>query len=37
MADNDDGQATIDFWFSIGSIYTYLSVMRLPDVAAARE
>jgi 2-hydroxychromene-2-carboxylate isomerase len=25
----------IDFWFSIGSIYTYLSVMRLPDVAAA--
>ena len=25
----------IDFWFSIGSIYTYLSVMRLSDVAAA--
>ena len=24
----------IDFWFSIGSMYTYLSVMRLPDVAA---
>lgn len=23
----------IDFWFSIGSTYTYLSVMRLPDVA----
>ncbi len=23
----------IDFWFSIGSIYTYLAVMRLPDVA----
>ena len=22
----------IDFWFSIGSTYTYLSVMRLPDV-----
>lgn len=24
----------IDFWFSIGSMYTYLSVMRLPEVAA---
>lgn len=24
---------TIDFWFSIGSTYTYLSVMRLSDVA----
>jgi 2-hydroxychromene-2-carboxylate isomerase len=24
----------IDFWFSIGSTYTYLSVMRLPRVAA---
>ncbi|PSL21820.1 2-hydroxychromene-2-carboxylate isomerase [Shimia abyssi] len=24
----------IDFWFSIGSTYTYLSVMRLPDLAA---
>lgn len=23
---------TIDFWFSIGSTYTYLTVMRLPDV-----
>ena len=23
----------IDFWFSIGSMYTYLSVMRLPGVA----
>ncbi len=23
----------IDFWFSIGSTYTYLSVMRLPGVA----
>ena len=22
----------IDFWFSIGSIYTYLAVMRLPEV-----
>jgi len=22
----------IDFWFSIGSTYTYLTVMRLPDV-----
>ena len=25
----------IDFWFSIGSTYTYLTVMRLP--ALARE
>jgi 2-hydroxychromene-2-carboxylate isomerase len=25
---------SIDFWFSIGSTYTYLSVMRLPEVAA---
>jgi 2-hydroxychromene-2-carboxylate isomerase len=24
----------IDFWFSIGSMYTYLAVMRLPGVAA---
>ncbi|MGY6533824.1 MAG: DsbA family protein [Pararhodobacter sp.] len=24
---------SIDFWFSIGSTYTYLTVMRLPDVA----
>jgi 2-hydroxychromene-2-carboxylate isomerase len=24
---------TIDFWYSIGSTYSYLSVMRLPDVA----
>jgi len=24
----------IDFWFSIGSMYTYLAVMRLPEVAA---
>src|SRR4051794_19241957 len=22
----------IDFWFTVGSTYTYLSVMRLPDV-----
>ncbi len=26
-------QSTIDFWFSIGSTYTYLSVMRLEGVA----
>ncbi len=26
--------AKIDFWFSIGSPYTYLAVMRLPAVAA---
>lgn len=26
--------AGIDFWFSIGSTYSYLSVMRLPRVAA---
>jgi 2-hydroxychromene-2-carboxylate isomerase len=25
----------IDFWFSTGSTYTYLTVSRLPDVAAA--
>ena len=25
--------ATIDFWFSVGSTYSYLTVMRLPDVA----
>jgi 2-hydroxychromene-2-carboxylate isomerase len=25
--------AVIDFWYSIGSTYTYLSVMRLADVA----
>ncbi|WP_420405557.1 2-hydroxychromene-2-carboxylate isomerase [Nisaea sp.] len=25
--------ATVDFWYSIGSTYSYLSVMRLPDVA----
>ena len=24
--------ADIDFWFSVGSTYTYLAVMRLPDV-----
>jgi 2-hydroxychromene-2-carboxylate isomerase len=24
----------IDFWFSIGSLYTYLTAMRLPGVAA---
>ncbi len=24
----------IDFWFSIGSLYTYLAVMRLPEVEA---
>lgn len=26
---------TIDFWFSIGSTYTYLSAMRLPSFAAS--
>jgi 2-hydroxychromene-2-carboxylate isomerase len=26
---------SIDFWFSIGSTYTYLSVMRLPEIARA--
>jgi 2-hydroxychromene-2-carboxylate isomerase len=26
--------APIDFWFSIGSLYTYLAVMRLPAVEA---
>lgn len=24
---------TIDFWYSIGSTYSYLTVMRLDDVA----
>jgi 2-hydroxychromene-2-carboxylate isomerase len=28
-----DLKQPIDFWFSIGSTYTYLSAMRLPDVA----
>lgn len=28
--------AVIDFWYSIGSTYTYLSVMRLPEIARAR-
>ena len=27
-------QPQIDFWFSIGSLYTYLAVMRLPEVEA---
>lgn len=27
--------AKIDFWFSIGSTYSYLTVMRLPEVARA--
>lgn len=27
--------ATIDFWYSIGSTYSYLTVMRLPKVAQA--
>ena len=27
------GDYSIDFWFSIGSTYSYLSVMRLPEVA----
>ena len=27
-------KAPIDFWFSIGSMYTYLSVMRLAEVEA---
>jgi 2-hydroxychromene-2-carboxylate isomerase len=26
--------ASIDFWFSIGSTYTFLAVMRLPRIAA---
>ena len=28
--------AQIDFWYSIGSTYSYLTVMRLPQVARAR-
>ncbi|SNT04968.1 2-hydroxychromene-2-carboxylate isomerase [Tropicimonas sediminicola] len=27
--------AVIDFWYSIGSTYSYLTVMRLPEVAKA--
>lgn len=27
--------ATVDFWYSIGSTYSYLAVMRLPGVARA--
>jgi 2-hydroxychromene-2-carboxylate isomerase len=27
-----NSRASIDFWFSIGSIYTYLAVMRLAEV-----
>ncbi len=27
--------AKIDFWYSIGSTYSYLTIMRLPDVARA--
>lgn len=26
------GERTIDFWFSLGSTYTYLTVMRLPSL-----
>ncbi len=29
-------QHTLDFWFSIGSTYTYLSVMRLGDIERTR-
>ena len=29
--------SSIDFWFSVGSTYTYLSVMRLPEVAKQAE
>jgi 2-hydroxychromene-2-carboxylate isomerase len=29
--------ATIDFWYSIGSTYSYLTVMRLPDAAKASD
>jgi len=29
------GMAVIDFWYSIGSTYSYLTVMRLPSVAQA--
>ncbi|HKU93997.1 MAG TPA: DsbA family protein, partial [Vineibacter sp.] len=32
MRDRGSAMADIDFWFSVGSTYTYLSVMRLPDV-----
>ncbi|GGB08668.1 2-hydroxychromene-2-carboxylate isomerase [Allosediminivita pacifica] len=27
--------AHIDFWYAIGSTYSYLTIMRLPDLAAA--
>ena len=29
--------ASIDFWYSIGSTYSYLTVMRLPEVAQAQD
>ena len=28
--------AKLDFWYSIGSTYSYLTVMRLPDLAQRR-
>jgi 2-hydroxychromene-2-carboxylate isomerase len=31
------GTPTIDFWISIGSTYSYLSVMRIEEVAKARS
>jgi len=32
-----EDHVAIDFWFSIGSTYTYLSVMRLSDVERTRH
>lgn len=29
-------KGAIEFWFSVGSTYTYLTVMRLPDIAERR-
>ena len=31
--ESDFDMATIDFWYSIGSTYSYLTVMRLPELA----
>jgi len=33
--ESDIDMATIDFWYSIGSTYSYLTVMRLPELAQA--
>jgi 2-hydroxychromene-2-carboxylate isomerase len=34
--EGDMAEGQIDFWFTMGSTYSYLSVMRLPDVESFR-